>query len=117
MALGKQQKMIDYFIAHPDDSYFLYGAPGTSKTTFATALIRRALERDWKQWFWKGYPLDYKRTLWIRYINWDSLIQEFLNYQNDKEAPPPSVTPQLIRESVRVASVPSCVSKSWINPA
>jgi DNA replication protein DnaC len=99
MSQETQQKMIDYFLAHPDDSYFLYGAPGTSKTTFATALIRRALERDWKEWFWKGYPLTYRTSLWIRYVNWDSLIQEYLDYQNDKDAPPPSVTPRLIREA------------------
>lgn len=102
MPLDVQQKMIEYFKANPDDGYFLYGAPRTSKTTFATSLIRHALERDWKQWLYPGHPTKYKKSLWIRYVNWDSLIQEYLDYQNHPDtAPEPSVTPHLIREARR----------------
>jgi DNA replication protein DnaC len=101
MSLEKQGKMIEYLKNHGNDGFFFFGPPGTSKTTFATALLRSAMEREWSTWFYKdGHPLMWNKSMFIRYINWDSLIQEYLDYQNHpNDAPTPSVTPRLIRET------------------
>lgn len=102
MSLERQQGIFDYLRNkdNRDKSYLLFGAPGTGKTTCATALIRRAIERDWSPWFWRdNSPLIWKQSMWIRYVNWDGLMGEFLASQNDREAPKPSVTAQLIREA------------------
>jgi DNA replication protein DnaC len=43
-----QAEEIAYLMAHCDLSIFLCGPPGTSKTTYACALLRRAVRRDWE---------------------------------------------------------------------
>lgn len=112
LSLERQKKVLDYISKRDnrDKGYFLYGAPGTSKTTFAAALVRNAIERDWKSWFYKdGGPMKWDRSLWIRYINWDSLMGEYLAYQNDKEAPSPTVTAKLIRDAAAAGRRPTLV--------
>jgi DNA replication protein DnaC len=109
LSIERQQKILDFMRKREnrDKGYFLYGAPGTSKTTFASALIRNAIERDWKKWLYKdGVPQKWDRSLWIRYVNWDGLMGEYLAYQNDKEAPPPSVTAKLIRDAKAAGRTP-----------
>ena len=105
MSLERQTKALNVLRANPDSGYFFYGAPGTSKTTFATALVRRAFDRDWSTKLWYqddccAYTLDFKSSLWIHYLNWDSYIQSLLDYQNHPdEAPAPTLSPKLIREN------------------
>jgi DNA replication protein DnaC len=101
LPLERQQQLIDLLRKREnrDKGYFLYGVPGTSKTTFAAALVRNAIERDWRRWLYKNGPMKWDRSMWIRYINWDGLMGEYLAYQNDRNADPPSVTAKLIREA------------------
>jgi DNA replication protein DnaC len=102
MSLQRQAKMLEFLRENPDCGYFFYGAPGTSKTTFATALVRRAIDRDWKDKIVSPTMgvLMYKTTFWIHYVNWDSYIQSLLDYQNHPDsAPEPVLTPRLIRQN------------------
>jgi hypothetical protein len=102
MSLLRQSKILEFLRANPDDGYFFFGAPGTSKTTYATALVRRAIDRDWntKILDTQGSPMIFKTTFWIHYLNWDTYIQSLLDYQNHPdEAPAPVLSPRLIREN------------------
>ena len=110
MSAGRQEKILEFLKGNRNKTgFFLFGPPGTSKTTFATALIRNAIERDWNKHFMHpdlGY-LEWKASLWIRYVNWDDLICQYLEYQNHPDdAPRPSVTPRLIRESKAAGRTP-----------
>ena len=98
LPLERQKAVIEYMAKgeNRDKGYFLYGEPGTSKTTFATALVRHAIERDWDRWLYDYGPQKWN-NMWIQYANWDNLIGQHLAYQNDREAPPPSVTAQYIQ--------------------
>jgi len=102
MSLERQAKMLEFLRKNSDSGYFFYGAPGTSKTTYSTALIRRAIDRDWQTKILdsQGFPAVYKTTFWIHYVNWDSYIQSLLDYQNHPEtASEPTLTPRLIRQN------------------
>ena len=102
MSLQRQAKMLDFLRVNPDCGYFFYGAPGTSKTTYATALIRRAIDRDWRTKILdsQGFPNMYQTTFWIHYVNWDSYIQSLYDYQNHPDtALEPILTPRLIRQN------------------
>jgi DNA replication protein DnaC len=102
LPLERQRSLIEHLskVENRNKGYFLYGEPGTSKTTLAAALVRNAIERDWDTWFYKnGVYQKWDRSLWIRYVNWDNLIGQYLAYQNDREAPPPTVTAQLIQDA------------------
>lgn len=98
LPLERQKAIIEYMAQkeNRDKGYFLYGEPGTSKTTLAAALVRNAIERDWDTWLYKDGPQKWN-NLWIQYVNWDNLISQYLAYQNDREAPPPTVTAQYIQ--------------------
>ena len=105
MSLERQASIIEHLTANPSTSYLFFGAPGTSKTTFATALVRIALERNWGspicKEYGRAYPTYYE-TFWIHYLNWDSYIQSLLDWQNHPDdAEPPVVTPELIRRSAK----------------
>jgi len=43
LSRARQEKEIAFLRAHPDDSYFFLGKPGTSKTTYSAALYIHAL--------------------------------------------------------------------------
>jgi len=110
MSMERQEKTIQYIKANKNSSFFFYGPPGTSKTTFTTALMRFHLEQNWKpglildEW---GGVYEFKNSFWLHYINWDRLIQEHLDYQNHPgTAPPPSLTPRLIREAAAKGRTP-----------
>lgn len=110
MSKERQEKILEFLKEYRNKTgFFLFGPPGTSKTTFATALIRNAIERDWNRHFMHpnlGY-LEWKASLWIRYVSWDDLICQYLEYQNHPDdAPRPSVTPRLIRESKAAGRTP-----------
>lgn len=112
MSLQRQAKVLEFLRKNPDDGYFFLGAPGTSKTTFSTALVRRAIDRDWQTKILdsQGFPAIYKTTFWIHYVNWDSYIQYLLDYQNHPdEAPAPALTPRLIRENAAKGHI-SCIA-------
>ncbi|WP_109486015.1 ATP-binding protein [Occallatibacter savannae] len=110
MSLERQEKTIKYVCENKNSSFFFYGPPGTSKTTFATALMRFHLELNWNIGLILdeyGYPYKIDTTFWLHYINWDRLIGEYLDYQNHPEnAPAPSLTPRLIRESAAKGRTP-----------
>jgi len=112
MSLQRQEKVLAFLRENPDSGYFLYGAPGTSKTTFATALVRRAIDRDWKTKILdsQGFPMVYKTTFWIHYLNWDTYIQSILDWQNHPDtAPEPTLTPRLIRQNAERGRT-SCIA-------
>ena len=112
MSLQRQAKMLEFLRNNPDDGYFFFGAPGTSKTTFSAALVRRAIDRDWKTKILdsQGFPSVYKTTFWIHYVNWDSYIQSLLDYQNHPDsAPEPTLTPRLIRQNAERGRT-SCIA-------
>jgi len=112
MSLQRQAKVLEFLRSNPDTGYFFYGAPGTSKTTFATALVRRAIDRDWKTKILdsQGFPMVYKTTFWIHYLNWDTYIQSILDWQNHPDtAPEPTLTPRLIRQNAERGRT-SCIA-------
>lgn len=93
-----QAEEITYLKAHCDLSAFLCGAPGTSKTTYASALLRRAVERDWEHFYRPGFgALSYNKTRWIWRVNFDTLMAQYLRKQGDRDAPEPDVTPERIK--------------------
>lgn len=100
LSLERQAKIIQYLKdrleENPYTGFFIYGTPGSSKTTFATTLVRKALERDWESMN-TGNGWYYTPT-WIQYLNWDVYIQSLLDYQNHPdEAVAPTLSPTLIR--------------------
>jgi DNA replication protein DnaC len=98
MAPKKQREMIDLFRDRPNDSVLLWGKPGTSKTTFSCAVLRHAVERDWKYFYTPLMGgLDYDKTRWIWRVSFDTLMAQYLRKQNDREEPEPDVTPERIR--------------------
>jgi DNA replication protein DnaC len=112
MSLQRQAKVLEFLRNNPDCGYFFYGAPGTSKTTFSTALVRRAIDRDWKTKILdsQGFPMVYKTTFWIHCVNWDSYIQSILDWQNHPDtAPEPTLTPRLIRDNSAKGNT-SCIA-------
>jgi DNA replication protein DnaC len=98
MSPKKQAEMIDLFRKQPNDSVFMWGKPGTSKTTFACGLLRHAVERDWKYFYSDDLGgLNYDKTRWIWRISFDTLMAQYLRKQNDREEPEPDVTPERIK--------------------
>jgi DNA replication protein DnaC len=103
MSVDRQANIIEHLKANSATGYLFYGEPGTSKTTFAAALIRAALERNWNTTIYSpnmGYM--FYENFWIRYVNWDAYIQSLLDYQNhsDPEDDNPAL-PDLIRRSAK----------------
>jgi DNA replication protein DnaC len=100
LPLERQRFLID-FMKQPenrDKGYLLFG-----KTTLATCLVRHAIERDWNDWFFRPRSHNIPGALkwnndWIRYINWDNLIGEYMAYQNDRDAEPPTISAAIIKK-------------------
>jgi len=98
MSMEHQAKIIQHLRDNPNRGFFFYGEPGTSKTTFATALVRYALERDWDRHVVAGYG-NFNPVSWIHYLNWDTYIQSLLDWQNHPDtAEEPDLTPSNIRK-------------------
>ncbi|MGO9323538.1 MAG: ATP-binding protein [Terracidiphilus sp.] len=105
MSVERQANIIEHLKANAASGCLFYGAPGTSKTTFAAALIRAALERNWETHINRpnmGYVFFEKEYFWIHYVNWDAYIQSLLDYQNhsDHEDDNPAL-PDLIRRNAK----------------
>jgi hypothetical protein len=103
MSVNRQANIIEHLKVNAASGYLFYGEPGTSKTTFAAALIRAALERNWETTIYSpnmGYM--FYENFWIHYLNWDAYIQSLLDYQNhsDPEDDNPAL-PDLIRRSAK----------------
>ena len=98
MPLEKQAEMIEQFRRHPSDNVFMWGAPGTGKTTFACAMLRHAVQRDWKYFYTDNLGgLKFTTTRWIWRVSFDTLMAQYLAKQNDREEPDPDVTPERIK--------------------
>lgn len=97
LPIETQRRVIDGFRKNPDISVIMYGKPGTSKTTYACALIRRAVERDWNYFWMGGGPCYWNREAWIWRVNYDTLMAQYLRQQGSREAPEPDVTPERIK--------------------
>lgn len=103
MSVERQANIIEHLRANAASGFLFYGAPGTSKTTFATALIRAALERNWETTIYsRNMGYTFYENFWIHYVNWDAYIQSLLDYQNhsDPEDDNPAL-PDLIRRSAK----------------
>lgn len=98
LPVARQQELLDRFRANPDASVMMYGAPGTSKTTFSCAFIRRAIERDWKYFYTPVLGgVRWDRERWIWRVTFDTLMAQYLDKQSDRDAPEPDVTPERIK--------------------
>jgi DNA replication protein DnaC len=103
LSLTNQQFIIDLMKKEPTFSYFFFGQPGTSKTTFTTALIRAALERNWSKLVGGSGVKPY----WIHYINWSRYIQSLMDWQNHPDtADEPALTPERILKWKRQGHTP-----------
>ncbi len=105
MSVDRQANIIEHLKANAASGFLFYGAPGTSKTTLAAALIRAALERNWETTIYSpnmGYVFYEKEDFWIHYVNWDAYIQSLLDYQNhaDREDDNPALS-DLIRRNAK----------------
>jgi DNA replication protein DnaC len=99
MDMQRQATVIQHLWNNSTRSFLFYGDPGTGKTTFATALVRHALERDWEGHIHTGCG-NFNTVSWIQYLNWDTYIQSLLDWQNHPDtAEEPSVTPTLIHNN------------------
>jgi len=89
----RQQEIIDLLKAHPGDSHYLLGGPGTGKTHMITALYRKTLH-NWSVQEWK--QRDDVKAVWR--VSTSRLLQEYLAWENrhrDEYAQPtklPTVT-------------------------
>jgi DNA replication protein DnaC len=110
MSRERQVRIIRFLRDNQNKGYFFYGAPGTGKTTYATALVRSALERTWNDHLEDRYGFNtYVDSFWIHYINWDTYIQSLLDYQNHPDdADAPTLSPNRIRKNKQLGRT-SCV--------
>jgi len=74
-----QEKELAFIRQHPDDSYFFLGKPGTSKTTYATALYRAALFKAFKKPDAYGGRMHYA-TKCIWRVNGNRLFEQEVAY-------------------------------------
>lgn len=94
MDMKVQAEIIENLRKNPTKSYFFYGDPGTGKTTFATALMRSAIDVNYAMAVKRGNTDRVARYGNVVYINWDSYIQSLLDWQNHPDtADEPIITP------------------------
>ena len=101
MSLERQARVIRFLKDNQHRGYFFFGGPGTGKTTYATSLVRGALERSWDKHIATRYSFStYITSFWIHYLNWDTYIQSLLDWQNHPDtAEEPALSPNLIRQN------------------
>jgi DNA replication protein DnaC len=98
LSIARQQQEIDFLREHPDDGYLFCGKPGTSKTTFACALVRHAYERHWDYLYSCCHAPLRLSWMWIWRVSFDGLIAQYQSRIDDKDGPEPDVTPKRIKE-------------------
>jgi hypothetical protein len=110
LTMARQAEEIEFLRQHPSDSYFLCGRPGTSKTTYTSALIRYAYDQWWgfliKQC--RGSPIK-PSWFWIWRINFDVLMGQIQRYEyrtfgSKEEVSPPDLTPTRIAKAASEVS-------------
>jgi DNA replication protein DnaC len=98
MPIQRQAEMIQHFRENPNANVMMWGKPGTGKTTVACALLRHAVQRDWKYFYTDNLGcLKWTTGRWIWRVSFDTLMAQYLRKQNDREEPEPDVTPERIK--------------------
>jgi len=110
MGIAAQKKEIQLLRDNPANPYFFCGRAGTSKTTYACALLRH----QYDQWF--PYFVDKCSAapirpsfLWMWRINFDVLMNQIQQYayrdfkSDDAPPPPPDLTPARIVQAAEEA--------------
>jgi DNA replication protein DnaC len=102
-----QAAELEYVRENCDESFLIFGPPGTGKSTISCALMHYAFERD-MDYFWKnGQELPYNKTRWIWRANFDELLLQHNAVLLDaKRAPEPYVTARKIAEAREAGHTP-----------
>jgi DNA replication protein DnaC len=92
-----QEREIEFLKAHPDESFFFLGPPGTSKSVYAAALFRRALARNHK-YLWHGGKVE---CCWR--VDGNHLFESEVAYAlaDDKENFKRDITVEMIQTATR----------------
>jgi DNA replication protein DnaC len=113
LSTARQAEEIEFLRQHPNDSYFFCGQPGTSKTTYCSALIRHAYDPWWDFLIDRvsGAPIR-PSWIWIWRINFDVLMGQIQRYEyrtfgSQEEVPPPDLTPSRITKAASEMSATS----------
>lgn len=94
----RQAEIIGTLQARPDDSYFLYGTPGTGKSHMASAVYH---ETVWKSICAQVRRQDMQAAVWR--VSASTLLREHKDWEtrdkNNYSTEPPSVTEKAIRNA------------------
>ena len=97
LPLDRQAQELEILKKAPGDNYFFIGPPGTSKSTFSTALLRESLWRN-KQWVKDNSYAEKSYFSWK--VNAERLFVQNMQWKtsstSDNPAPSPDVTPERI---------------------
>jgi septin family protein len=97
LPLERQAEELEILKKAPGDNYFFIGPPGTSKSTFSTALLRESLWRN-KQWVKEYWWAQKSSFCWK--VNAENLFVQNMTWKTSRSSETPPPTPDVTPEKI-----------------